>query len=325
MRGRVQGVGFRPTVWRMARELDLNGEVLNDAEGVLMRVGGEAAGVNDLLARHRRASRRRWRASTRSRPARYHGALAGRIPHRRECGRRGADRGRARRRHLRGLRRRDARSGRAPLPLSVHQLHPLRAAAQHRHRHPLRPRARRRWRHSRCARACAQPNIEIRPIAAFTPRRSPAMPAARGRALIRFDGRAVSFDQHSTLDDVDAARRAAAERRDRRRQGTRRLSPRLRRDQRRGGGAAAPVEAPRAEAVRADGARPRDHPPLLRDRQRRRAARLAAPRRRSYSCAPSGPRALAGDSRRASTTLGFMLPTTPLHAAAAAGGSIARW
>ena len=40
VRGRVQGVGFRPTVWRIARELDLAGEVLNDCEGVLVRVGG---------------------------------------------------------------------------------------------------------------------------------------------------------------------------------------------------------------------------------------------------------------------------------------------
>ena len=51
VRGRVQGVGFRPTVWRMARELDLSGEVMNDGEGVLVRVGGEAAAVNDFLAR----------------------------------------------------------------------------------------------------------------------------------------------------------------------------------------------------------------------------------------------------------------------------------
>jgi hydrogenase maturation protein HypF len=51
VRGRVQGVGFRPTVWRMARELELSGEVLNDAEGVLVRVGGDAAAVNAFLAR----------------------------------------------------------------------------------------------------------------------------------------------------------------------------------------------------------------------------------------------------------------------------------
>ena len=44
VRGRVQGVGFRPTVWRIARELELVGEVLNDCEGVLVRVGGDPDG-----------------------------------------------------------------------------------------------------------------------------------------------------------------------------------------------------------------------------------------------------------------------------------------
>jgi len=38
VRGRVQGVGFRPTVWRFARDLKVCGEVLNDANGVLVRV-----------------------------------------------------------------------------------------------------------------------------------------------------------------------------------------------------------------------------------------------------------------------------------------------
>ena len=51
VRGRVQGVGFRPTVWRMAHELNLRGEALNDAEGVLVRVGGDSAAVQELLAR----------------------------------------------------------------------------------------------------------------------------------------------------------------------------------------------------------------------------------------------------------------------------------
>lgn len=40
VRGLVQGVGFRPTVWRLAREHDLSGEVLNDGEGVLIRAWG---------------------------------------------------------------------------------------------------------------------------------------------------------------------------------------------------------------------------------------------------------------------------------------------
>ena len=51
VRGRVQGVGFRPTVWRIATELGLDGEVLNDAAGVLIRVCGPQDGIADLIAR----------------------------------------------------------------------------------------------------------------------------------------------------------------------------------------------------------------------------------------------------------------------------------
>src|SRR5271166_6843919 len=51
VRGRVQGVGFRPTVWRIARELDLVGEVLNDCEGVLVRVGGSQGAIEEFIAR----------------------------------------------------------------------------------------------------------------------------------------------------------------------------------------------------------------------------------------------------------------------------------
>ena len=140
VRGRVQGVGFRPTVWRFARELGFRGEVLNDAEGVLMRVGGSAsrdrrsdrahrartaAAGADRSDRDARSSRRRCRrnsASPRAVAGDAHTA------------------GRAGRRDLRRLRAGNRRSVRAPLPLSLRQLHALRPAPQHRHRHPLRSR-----------------------------------------------------------------------------------------------------------------------------------------------------------------------------------------
>ncbi len=51
VRGRVQGVGFRPTVWRFAREEGLSGEVLNDSDGVLVRVGGSTKAIADFIAR----------------------------------------------------------------------------------------------------------------------------------------------------------------------------------------------------------------------------------------------------------------------------------
>ena len=54
VRGIVQGVGFRPTVYRLATERSLAGWVLNDAEGVLIELEGAAAAIDDFLDALRR-------------------------------------------------------------------------------------------------------------------------------------------------------------------------------------------------------------------------------------------------------------------------------
>jgi hydrogenase maturation protein HypF len=54
VRGRVQGVGFRPTVLRLARSLGLAGDVRNDADGVLVRVGGSEGAIATFLERMER-------------------------------------------------------------------------------------------------------------------------------------------------------------------------------------------------------------------------------------------------------------------------------
>lgn len=42
VRGQVQGVGFRPFIWQLAQEFELRGRVMNDPEGVLIDVWGDA-------------------------------------------------------------------------------------------------------------------------------------------------------------------------------------------------------------------------------------------------------------------------------------------
>lgn len=53
VRGTVQGVGFRPFVYRLALELGLNGWVLNDGEGVEIAVNGPEPSIQALLQRLR--------------------------------------------------------------------------------------------------------------------------------------------------------------------------------------------------------------------------------------------------------------------------------
>jgi hydrogenase maturation protein HypF len=54
IRGLVQGVGFRPTVWKLAEALDLKGEIGNDQEGVLLHLEGMPAQLDRLVEEIRR-------------------------------------------------------------------------------------------------------------------------------------------------------------------------------------------------------------------------------------------------------------------------------
>jgi hydrogenase maturation protein HypF len=51
VRGAVQGVGFRPFVYRLARELALAGWVRNDGAGVVIEVQGTATGIDRFVRR----------------------------------------------------------------------------------------------------------------------------------------------------------------------------------------------------------------------------------------------------------------------------------
>lgn len=54
VRGTVQGVGFRPTVWRIAQALGVRGRVANDGDGVLIEAWGAPATLHELVERIRR-------------------------------------------------------------------------------------------------------------------------------------------------------------------------------------------------------------------------------------------------------------------------------
>ncbi|PHS25926.1 MAG: carbamoyltransferase HypF [Methylophaga sp.] len=47
--GNIQGVGFRPTVWRLAQQFELTGCVSNDGNGVLIKVQGSQNDIDDFV------------------------------------------------------------------------------------------------------------------------------------------------------------------------------------------------------------------------------------------------------------------------------------
>ncbi len=51
IRGAVQGVGFRPFIYRLAADLNLNGFVFNSSQGVFIEVEGNKQTINELILR----------------------------------------------------------------------------------------------------------------------------------------------------------------------------------------------------------------------------------------------------------------------------------
>lgn len=52
IRGKVQGVGFRPYVWQLAQRLQLHGDVCNDGDGVVVRIQEDPAEFIAQLHQH---------------------------------------------------------------------------------------------------------------------------------------------------------------------------------------------------------------------------------------------------------------------------------
>jgi hydrogenase maturation protein HypF len=135
VRGVVQGVGFRPFVYRLATEEGLAGFIGNDTGGVTIEIEGPADRVEAFRRRLKRR-RLRFRASIRCLPSallQNKKKASGSSPARR---RPGFDRDSRRRGDLFRLPARTARSARPPLSLSVSELHQLRPALHHHARIP---------------------------------------------------------------------------------------------------------------------------------------------------------------------------------------------
>lgn len=196
---------------------------------------------------------------------------------------------------MRGVRRRGARSARPPIPVPVHELHPLRAALHDRHHRAVGPRA------NHDARVPALRSVpgrvrgsERSPL----PRRADRVPRVRPEGDPRACG---SPCLHHRLDD-DARRRrcdrhADRARRDRGAEGPRRVPPPVRRHLERGGREAPRAQAPPGQAVRADRPGPRGDRSVLRAR-RARARGVDEPGRADRAARRAPARAPAPDRTR---------------------------
>jgi hydrogenase maturation protein HypF len=308
VRGRVQGVGFRPTVWRLARELGLDGTVANDCDGVLIRAAGPPPLLEAFLERLAREPPPLARVES-VRTDAFEGALAAGFHIV------GSSGGAVRTEVAPDARVCDAcarevvdpfaRRFRYPFTTCTHcgpRLSLVTGVPYDRARTTLAP-------FDLCAECAAEYGDPAdRRFHAETTACHRCGPRAR---LVRLDGSALSFEQHSMLDDVDAAASLI-------KKGEIVALKGL-------GGFHLACDATRAEVVqRLRQRKQRDRKPfalMARDLDVIRRYAEVTPLDEAVLRSPAAPIVLlpaAGAPLPAEvapglTTLGFMLPTTPLH------------
>ena len=221
VRGIVQGVGFRPFVWRLASDAGLTGRVRNRSGVVEIVVEGADSALDDFCSALETQAPALARVdSVTWRDAAPTGFEAFDVDES-VVGLGGERLVSAGRRNVRAVSARAVRPGRPPVQVPVHQLHRLRTTLHHHRGAPLRPRA---HEHARL------PDVR---------RLRPRVPRSGRPQVPRGADRVPGCGPHLELLDRESAtagRRphrtggsAPRPRRDRRAEGARRLPPRLRR------------------------------------------------------------------------------------------------
>ena len=308
VRGIVQGVGFRPFVYRLARELDARGLGEQRRRRRDHRGRGRRRRASNAWRARLAAERRRARASTASRAA-MRAARRTRLRDPRERRRPRGHGHRTGQRRLRRLPRRAVRSRRPSLSLRLHQLHALRSALHDHAVAALRPRD------DQHGGVHAVPRVPRRiraPRAPALPRRAQRVSRTAARGL-RCSMRAAEPIADADADRGDARAPARAARSSRSRASAASISPAMRATPR----AVARLRAAqgaRGEAVRGDGGECRVG--RARSRTSRRTRHCCSSRRAADRAAAQDAQARTRDLRGVApglAWLGAMLPYTPLQ------------